>query len=213
MMVFYSLGIMKKQYERKYEKAINIFRGKSGILKTGEALNAGIHPRTLYGMEQEGLIEKLGRGLFRLTDLPALSNPDLVSVALQSPNGVVCLISALAFHEITSQIPHEVYIALKRGSEPPRIAYPPVRIFWFSGKAFTEGIEIHDVDGVSVPVYTPEKTIADCFKYRNKIGLDTALEALKLYREKKSKHLDRIIRHARICRVDNVMRPYLESLL
>jgi predicted transcriptional regulator of viral defense system len=164
-------------------------------------------------MQRSGILEQLTRGLYRLADLPPLGNPDLVSVSLKIPNGVICLISALAYHEITTQVPHEVYVALERGTEPPRLGHPPVRIFWFSGQAFTIGIQIYKIDGVPVRIYSPEKTIADCFKYRNKIGLDTTIEALKLYREKKRFKPEDLTQISRVCRVEKVMRPYLEALL
>jgi predicted transcriptional regulator of viral defense system len=204
---------IKTSYPRRFEKAQKIFRDRGGVLKTGEALGAGIHPRMLYEMHRAGILEQLTRGLYRLTDLPPLGNPDLVSVSLKIPNGVICLISALAYHEITTQIPHEVYVALDRGTESPRLTHPPIRIFWFSGQAFTHGIETHKIDGVPVRIYSPEKTIADCFKYRNKIGLDTAIEALKLYRKKKHFKSEELMQFARVCRVEKVIRPYLEALL
>jgi len=204
---------MRKSDQNTFEKAKKLFRDRGGMLKTGEALRAGIHPRTLYEMERARILEKLNRGLYRLTDLPPLGNPDLVTVALKVPSGIICLISALAYHEITTQIPHEVYIALERGAEPPRLGHPPIRIFWFSGQAFTAGMETRMIEGARVRIYSPEKTIADCFKYRNKIGLDTAIEALKLYREKKRFKGDDFMQFARVCRVEKVMRPYLEALL
>ena len=196
-----------------FDKAKFLFRCHDGLLRTSEALRLGIHPRTLYAMRDAGVLEELSRGLYRLAELPLLGAPDLVTVARKVPAGVICLISALAFHELTTQIPHEVYIALARGAEPPRFDYPPVRIFWFTGDAFTEGVETHTLDHVSVPVYTPEKTLADCFKYRNKLGLDIAVEALKRYRQRQRIRLDELLRCARICRVEKVMRPYLEALL
>ena len=204
---------IKMKHADRLKTAKKVFRDRGGVLKTGEALSAGIHPRTLYEMERSGILEKLARGLYRLTDMPPLGNPDLVSVALKVPNGVICLISALAYHEITTQIPHEVYLALGRGAEPPRMEYPPIRIFWFTGEAFTQGIENYKLDGVQVRIYSREKTIADCFKYRNKIGLDTTIEALKLYRERKRFKVDDLMQFARICRVEKVIRPYLEALL
>jgi predicted transcriptional regulator of viral defense system len=196
-----------------FEKEKRAFSQSGGLLRTGAALRAGIHPRTLYDMRDEGVVEELSRGLYRLADLPALSNPDLVTVALKIPAGVVCLISALAYHEITTQIPHEVHVALPRGTEPPRLKHPPLRVFWFTGRSFTEGIETHKVDGIRLRVYSPEKTLADCFKYRNKIGLDTVLEALRLYRSRKRPNVDELMKFARVCRVEKVMRPYLEALL
>jgi predicted transcriptional regulator of viral defense system len=104
-------------------------------------------------------------------------------------------------------------VALERGTEVPRLNHPPIRIFWFSGQAFTHGTQTHKIDGVTVRIYSPEKTIADCFKYRNKIGVDTAIEALKLYREKKRFKLEDLMQIARVCRVEKIMRPYLETLL
>ena len=196
-----------------FEKERRAFSQSGGLLRTGAALRAGIHPRTLYDMRDEGVVEELSRGLYRLADLPALSNPDLVTVALKIPAGVVCLISALAYHEITTQIPHEVHVALPRGAEPPRLKHPPLRVFWFTGRSFTEGIETHKVDGIRLRVYSPEKTLADCFKYRNKLGLDTVLEALRLYRSRKRPNVDELMKFARVCRVEKVMRPYLEALL
>ncbi|MBI2411741.1 MAG: type IV toxin-antitoxin system AbiEi family antitoxin domain-containing protein [Deltaproteobacteria bacterium] len=204
---------MRNLERDRFEKAKNIFRQHGGILKMSEAVQAGIHRKMLYAMRDAGIIEKLDRGLYRLADLPPLGNPDLVSVAMKVPTGVICLISALSFHEITTQIPHEVYIALRRGTESPRLKHPPVRVFRFTGEAFTEGIETPKVDGIQIRIYNPEKTLADCFKYRNKIGLDIAVEALKLYRERKRVKVNEVMRYARICRVEKVMRPYLEALL
>ena len=125
----------------------------------------------------------------------------------------MCLISALAFHELTTQIPHEVYIALERGSEAPRLEHPPLRVYWFTSRAFNEGIRSYQVDGVSVRIYDPEKTIADCFKYRNKLGLDVAIEALRLWRRRKDYSIERLMDRARICRVERLIRPYLEALV
>ena len=182
-------------------------------MRTAQAIRLGVHPRTLYEMRDSGVLDRLGRGVYRLAELPVLGDPDLVTVALKIPHGVVCLISALAFHEITTHIPHEIYLAVSRGTTRPRLDYPPLRIFWFTGSAFTEGMETHARDGVSIRVYSPEKTLADCFKYRNKIGIDAAIEALKLYQQRKPARVDELLRFASVCRVLKVMRPYLEALL
>jgi predicted transcriptional regulator of viral defense system len=195
------------------EMARAIFRKHNGVLRTSDAIRLGIHPRTLYTMRDRGQLERLGRGLYRLADLPVLENPDLATVGIKLPGSVVCLISALAFHELTTQVPHEVYLALKRGSEPARLDYPPIRVFWFGGEAFSAGIETHTLDIARVRVYSPEKTLADCFKYRNKIGLDVAVEALRFYRQRRQVRIDDLLRFAAICRVEKVMRPYLEALL
>lgn len=189
------------------------FRKHEGLLRSRQVFDLGIHPRTLYRMRDEGIIKQLSRGLYRLADLPPVSNPDLVRVALKIPNGVVCLISALAYHDLTTQVPHVVHVAIERDAEPPRLNYPPLKIYWFTGTAFSDGIETHSVDHVSIRVYSAEKTIADCFKYRNKLGLDIAMEALKRYRERGKMDIEALLRSARACRVENVMRPYLEALL
>jgi|SRR5450756_406800 len=199
--------------EAAVQMAKRIFREHGGIMATKEAIEAGIHRRTLYAMRDEGLLERVSRGRYRLAELPPLSNPDLATVALRVPKGVICLLSALAFHELTTQIPHEVYIALARGSEEPRIEIPPVRVFKFSGRAFTEGVEDHEVDGIKMRIYGPAKTISDCFKFRNKLGMDVALEALKLYQKTTRFDVNELMYFARVCRVENVIRPYVEAIL
>jgi predicted transcriptional regulator of viral defense system len=193
--------------------ALDEFRAKGGILRTRDVLQAGIHRRTLYELRDSGRIEQLSRGLFRLADAPALGHPDLVTVALKIPEGVLCLISALAWHELTTQIPHEIYVAIPRGAEAPRLDYPPVHHYWFSDQAYSEGIETHQVDGVPLRVYSREKTLADCFKHRNRIGLDTVLEALKAYRQRGPVNTEALLHYADICRVKRVMTPYLEAVL
>jgi predicted transcriptional regulator of viral defense system len=164
-------------------------------------------------MRISGGVEQLARGLYCLRGLPGPSRPDLVSVSLKVPRGVICLISALAFHHLTTQVPHQIYVALPRGAEPPRLPWPPLRIFWFSEPAFSAGVEVHRVDGIPIRVYSPEKAIADCFKYRNKIGLDVALEALKLYLKRRPIKTDELVRFAATCRAEKIIRPYLEAFL
>ena len=198
---------------RGAERAKSLFRHHGGVLSTTETLRLGVHPRTLYGLRDARELEPLGRGLYRLSELSPLDNPDLVTVSLRVPAGVVCLVSALSFHDLTTEIPHQVYVALARGSERPRIPHPPVRFFWFGESTFEKGIQTHKVDGFPVRVYSAEKTLADCFKFRNKIGLDTVIEALKLYRERSRLRLDDLVKFARLCRVERIMRPYLEALL
>jgi predicted transcriptional regulator of viral defense system len=164
-------------------------------------------------MRDEGVVERISRGVYRLSELKPLGDPDLVSISVRIPKGVVCLISALAFHEITTQVPHQVHIAIDRYSRPPNIDFPPIRVFRFTREAYESGIETHETEGVQVRVYCLEKTIADCFKYRNKIGFDVALEALKLYRERIGFKVDDLMHFARVCRVEKVMRPYLEAII
>ena len=195
------------------QSAVALFREHGGTLRTAQALRLGIHPRTLYAMRDSGVLERLGRGLYRLDELPPLSSPDLVAVALKVPQAVICLVSALAFHELTTQIPHTVDIALQRGAERPRLGDLPVRLFWFSGPAWNQGVETHVIDGTPVRVYGPEKSVADVFKYRNKLGLDVALEALTAYRQRQGFDVNKLMHYARICRVEKIIRPYLEALL
>lgn len=195
------------------ETALALFRRHDGILRAGEALRLGIHPRTLYTMRDSGLLEPLARGLYRLADLPPLSNPDLVIVARKLPQAVICLVSALAFHELTTQVPHAVDVALPGRAERPVLDYPPLRLFWFSGPAWSEGIEVHHLDQTPVRLYNPAKSVADSWKYRRKIGFDVALEALKLYRQRRDFEVNRLLEYARLGRVEKALRPYLEALL
>jgi predicted transcriptional regulator of viral defense system len=193
------------------DTARNIFNQHGGTLRTRDALAAGIHPRTLYAMRDAGELEQLARGLYRLSELPPLSEPDLATVAKRIPQGVICLISALAYHELTTQIPHVVHLALPRTARHPMLAYPPLQVYRFSRAAFEVGIETHVIDSVSIRVYGPEKTLADCFKYRNKIGLDVAIEALRSYRGRRGARLQAVLEYARTCRVEKVVQPYLEA--
>ena len=197
---------MKKSPEK-------IFREHGGQLRMSEAITLGTTRYMLYSLRDKGIIEQLTRGVYRLAELPAISNPDLVTVSLRYPDAVICLISALSYHGITTQIPHEVYIAVSRDSRMHKLNHPPLRVYKFSNNSFQSGIEEHQIDGVRVRIYSPEKTLADCFKYRNKIGMDVVLEALKLYKVRKKFNLTELLKYARICRVEKVMKPYLEATI
>jgi predicted transcriptional regulator of viral defense system len=194
------------------DRARSIFRKHQGLLRTSEALALGISPRTLYALRDSGALTQLSRGVYRLSDMPPLGNADLVQVAIRVSQGVICLISALALHELTTQIPHRVYVALPDHAEPPRLEYPPLRIVWLSGQAYAAGIETHTMDGIPVQVYGVAKTVADCLKFRNKIGLDVALEALKESLRGPHCSVKDLLKYAQIDRVERVMRPYLEVL-
>lgn len=195
------------------QMALDTIRGMGGTVRTMDALRAGIHPRTLYQLRDSGELELLSRGIYRLADQAQLSDPDLVIVAKRVPQAVICLVSALAYHDITTQIPHSVSIAMPRGAETPRVDYPPISVHRFSENALKTGIETHQIDGVSINIYCPEKTLADCFKFRNKLGMDIVLEALRLYKARKKFDLEKLIMYARACRVEKIMRPYLEATL
>lgn len=190
-----------------------IFRQHGGQLRMSEALANGITRYMLYALRDRGVIEQVSRGVYRLAELPPIANPDLVTVSLRFPHAVICLISALAYHGITTQIPHEVSVAVPRRARIPSLDYPPVRAHKFSDAAFKAGVEEHRIDGVPVRIYSPEKTLADCFKFRNRLGMDVVLEALKLYKARKKFNLSEVLKYAQICRVDKVMKPYLEATL
>jgi predicted transcriptional regulator of viral defense system len=199
--------------KEKIEQAKDTFRKHGGILRTTDALKEGIHPRVLYFMRDNNELEVLCRGTYRLAELGPIDQQDIVTVASKVKSGVICLISALSYHEITTQIPHEVYVAISRKMAYPKLKYPPTRFFRFSEDAFHAGIEVHKISGVEVKIYSPEKAVVDCFKYRNKIGLDVAIEALKFWRKKKNAKIDKLMNYAKICRVYHVMKPYVEAML
>jgi predicted transcriptional regulator of viral defense system len=197
----------------KKRDPIEIFRQHNGILRTAEAIKLGIHPVHLYKLRDEGILEQLGRGVFRLASMPDFSEPDLVLAAKRIPQGVVCLISALSYYELTTQIPHFVYIALPQASRSPQPSYPPLRCFWYSKTTYEAGVETILIDGVPVKIYNIEKTLADCLKFRQKIGMDIVLEALKEYWKRGQTDLDKLYDYAKICRVEKVLQPIIEAIV
>ena len=185
---------------------------QKGLLRASD-LDAIDAPRVvLTRLSAAGLLEKIGRGLYRLPDAQISEFDSLATVATKVPQAVFCLLTALQFHELTTQLPRQIWIAMPRGSHVPRIDYPPIKMVQFTGEAYTAGIEEVERDGVKLRVYSVAKTVADCFKHRNKIGLDVAMEALKDARSRNKASNDDIWRYAKVCRVANVMRPYLESI-
>lgn len=199
--------------QRKPQELINFFKNNGGIVRFSAMLKAGFHPDSLNTLVREKKVEKIARGLYRLANYDFEEHPDLVIASLQSPRGVICLLSALSFHEATVEIPKHVDIAIPRGAHAYRIKYPPVRFYRFDSKTWKTGIEEHKIGGYRIKVYNLAKTIADCFKFRNKIGINVAREALKIsVMEKNIKHRE-IMQYAKICRVDNIIKPILEALL
>lgn len=167
----------------------------------------------LWNLAKAGKIERVGHGLYRSKEAPLSAYETLLETAKRVPRGVLCLSSALRYHELTSENPFEVWLAIERGSWTPKMDYPPVRIVHYSKATFEFGIESHSVDGGTLRVYSPAKTVADCFKFRSKVGIETAIQALRAaYREKKAS-MDDLWDAAKVCRVVNVMRPYMESLI
>ena len=185
---------------------------KAESTKSKDGSKEVIHPRTLYELRDEGYLTQISRGVYQLAEKP-ISNPDFVTIGMRAPRAVVCLVSALAFHNITTQIPRSVSIAILKDTTIPRIDNPPISVHKFSAESFAAGIEEHSIDGISVKIYSTEKTLADCFKYRNKIGIDICIEALKLYKSRKKVDVQKIIKYAKICRVYKIMKPHLESIL
>jgi predicted transcriptional regulator of viral defense system len=185
---------------------------RRGLVRPRDLERAGLPTSVLYRLRDQGEVEQVGPGLFRHPGATTTEKHTYAEAAKLIPTGVVCLLSALAFHDIGTQVPHEVWLALRAHSKRPMVTAVPLRIVWFSGDAFTEGIETHTVEGVTVRVYSAAKTIADLFKFRNKIGLDVAVEALRDAWSRRLVTMDEMLRFARVCRVEKVMRPYLEAI-
>ncbi len=199
-----------KQSDRR-QVVIDVAR-RRGAIRARDLDKAGI-PRTyLRRLTDEGVLERVSWGMYRLRDYPTTENATLVEVARRVPDGVICLLSALLFHEIGTQLPDRIWMAIDRKAWKPRIDEIPTRFVRFSGKALTEGVQRHRSEGVTLKVFSTAKTVADCFKYRNKIGLDVAIEALQDCRQRRKCSADDLWRFAEICRVQRVMRPYLEAI-
>ncbi|NGX37283.1 MAG: hypothetical protein K1000chlam2_00437 [Chlamydiae bacterium] len=203
----------KKKSKDIRNKALKIFRSKGGILRTMEAIKAGVHPRILYELRDSGVIEQLQTGLYGLIDLPDVAEPDFVTVSKKVPESVICLISALYYHRLTVEIPRWIDVAIRQKYKPPILRYPPVQFHWFSDNIFKLGIEKHDFNGASVKIYSREKTIVDCFRLRHKIGKNIAIEALKTYWTQENTNFKLLREYAKISRVLRVMEPFLEVIM
>jgi predicted transcriptional regulator of viral defense system len=184
-----------------------------GLMRTRDLESKGWNRVAIGAMVARGQLIRLGRGLYAPPDYMPSENSSVAQVAIKNPKAVFCLLTALRLHGVTTQNPHEVWIAIEHKAKAPKMDYPPLRIIRFSGNALSQGVEQIAVDGVvQVPVTVLAKTIADCFKFRNKIGLDVAIEALKEAWNAKLVSMDDLHHYAQICRVQNVMRPYMEVL-
>lgn len=195
------------------QKLMNFFQSHDGVARFSTVLKAGFHPDSLIALEKHGKVEKIARGLYRVANYTYGTHPDLVIASLQAPRGVICLLSALSFHEATNEIPRYVDIAIPRGSHANRIKYPPSRFYRFAPKAWEAGIEVHETEGHKIKVYSLAKTIADCFKFRNKIGMDVVRDALKVAVTEKNTAPKKIMKYAKTCRVDSIIKPILESMI
>ena len=195
--------------DRSAERILEIAREQL-LIRPRDLEAHGIAWEQIHRLHQAGKLRRVARGVYMLPDQPVSENHSLALAIKQAPRAVVCLLSALRFHDLTTQSPHEVWLAMPRNSVAPRIANPTIRLVKLSGAAFEEGVEQHEIDGVETPIYSAAKTVADCFKFRNKIGSDIAVEALRdALRRRVS--IDEIDHYAQVCRVGNVMRPYLEA--
>ena len=183
-----------------------------GLIRPRDLIAQGLPRVALTRLVRQGLLTRVARGLYARPDRTVSEHGTLAEVARKHPQAIVCLLSALRVHDLTAQSPFEVWLAIPNKARAPKLEYPPLRIMRFSGAALTEGIEDHQVDGVTVRVTNVARTVADCFKFRNKIGLDVAMEALQEAWANKRFSMDELWRYATLCRVANVMRPYMESL-
>jgi predicted transcriptional regulator of viral defense system len=202
---------MSPQHHSQTQRILDLL-SQRGLLRPSDLDAIGASRVTLARMTDAGLLEKVDRGLYRLADQDHAENESLITVATKVPQAVFCLLTALQFHDLTTQLPREIWIAMPRGSHVPKIDYPPIKMVQVTGDAYAAGIEIFQHDGIPLRIYGVARTVVDCFKHRNKIGIDVALEALRDARAQKKASADDLWRYAKICRVANVMRPYLEAI-
>lgn len=197
----------------KKAELIRFIKEKGGIAGYSEIIKAGFDKSYIRAAVNAGEIKKKDSALYGLPGKNTLSNPDLTIVSIKAPDGVICLISALYFHEATLDIPSYVDVAIKKSAFTIKIAHPPVKFYRFSPAAWNAGIETHDIDGRKIRIYSLAKTVADCYKFRNKIGEDTARAALKIAVQEKGIKPAEILKYAKICRVDKIVKPVLEAII
>jgi len=195
------------------EKVINIFKKQFGYAYLRDLKKQGVHTDTVRNLVQQGKIEKIKPGLYKLVDMPMLANQGMIDVYMSMPKAVVCLHSALSYYDLTTTIPDRVMVALPRQEKPSKIQYPPVQIFYYSEKNYQIGIKEVKTESGIFKIYEPEKTIVDCFRYRNKMGLDAATEGLKNYLKGKQKDLVKLIEFAKTGRMYKIMKPYIEAII
>jgi len=208
--MFINLHMRPKKNQK--ERVLDLVK-RLGVIRTRDLSDRGLHHESLRRLCKDGVLVKTGRGLYELADADVTEHHSLALIGRKISNAVVCLLSALQFHDIGTQSPSKVWIAIDRKAGKPKMDYPPLRIVRFTGHALNAGIETRVIEGVTVKIYNPAKTVADCFKYRNKIGLDVALEALRECLREQHCTNDELWHFAKVCRVANVMRPYLEAVV
>ncbi len=197
------------------EKLMNAARKHSGIFSAADVVQEGLSVKTLYNLCGSNEVISVSRGLFQMVDIEdaEAATPDYAAIKKRVPNGVICLVSALYHHRLTTEIPLKIYLAIHRDAHISRIDYPPTSIFRMSSKPFATGVESIEIGAVKMNIFSMEKTISDCFKYRNKLGLDTAIEALKNYCRRRNANPARVLEMSRVCRVETIIKPYLEALV
>jgi predicted transcriptional regulator of viral defense system len=193
------------------DQALQVIR-RLGVVRAADLAAYGIPRWRLYQLEREGEVERQARGVYVARDHPFTADHALAQVAKRVPSGVICLLTALRFHELTTQLPAEVWLALPEKARKPHLDYPRLSVVRFSGPALTEGVEAHGIEGVEVRIYSAAKTVADCFKYRNKVGIDVAVEALRDFSRRYRGGATELAHFAQICRVTRVMQPYLDAI-
>lgn len=196
----------------KLQKTIRLVK-KRGTIRPRDLVALDIPADYLDRLRRRGLVERVSRGVYASPDAEVTEHHSLAEVARAVPAGVICLISALQFHGLTTQVAHEVWVALPNKAWAPKVKSPKLRVVRFSGPALEDMIEVHTLEKVAVRIYSPAKTVADCFKFRNTVGLDVAIEALRDCWRKKQATMDQLWAAAKVCRMANVMRPYIESLV
>jgi len=200
---------MNNKNERIYE----VFRNRKGFARTKDILEAGIHRRDIKKVRDAGKIIRIKRGLYRVSEIPLISNQGFIDLARAVPEGVICLLSALSYYELTTFSPSIISMAFCRDSRRPKIEYPPVEFYKFSKKQFEAGIEEIKIKGYKIRIYCPEKTICDFFRYRNKLGLDIAKEGLSEYLKRKNRNLEKLLKYSEICRVKPLLQIWLNALV
>lgn len=197
----------------KNKKLSDYLENKGGIASFAEIIDAGFNKIILKEAINSGEIQKLDRGLYISSSGITLANPDIVAVSIKVPKGVICLLSALAYYELTDEIPKYVDVAIPRNTHANIVKYPPVNFYHFSQKTWNTGIQYFEIEGYKIKIYCIAKTIADCFKFRNKIGIDIAREAMKIAVKNKQVDPKEIVKYSKICRVNKIVKPILETML
>jgi len=198
---------------KKDERIHKVFKKYKGFARTKDILAAGIHTRNIKRVREKEQVVQVKRGLYRLADIPLISNQGFVDLAHAVPGGVICLLSALSYYELTTFNPSVISMAICRGSRKPKINYPPVEFYHFSKKQFEAGINKIKVKGHEIRIYNREKTICDCFRYRNKLGLDIAKEGLSEYLKRKDRNLEKLLEYAEICRIKPLLQTWLNAII